>query len=318
MTNIMNDKAVNIFLNNKRNAMLKRVKVEKESSKAWRYVLSSLTAVIIIAAVVFFVMPDGLNEPLISESYIPTLELVEVPMIEIPLAPFIAAEPPAPEPTPAPMVGDIIRFGSHDWLVLDVQSDRILIITENIISHRTYHTSFANITWETSEVRQYLNNTIFNTFSEADRSRILETNLINNNNPWDWSEWGGHVSTPGGIDTIDRIFLLSIDEVLTFFGDSGMIAQGALMSPNEREDNQPEWPGYGIFAEGIHDQYSNKRIARDSADSAVLWWLRSPGANPYFAAVVYGYGSIQISGFRISYPYWSGLGIRPALWLSLH
>ena len=313
MTNIMKyDKAVDIFLNNKRNALLKKG-AEQQQSKTWRYVLSSLAAAIAIITVFFVISSD---EPILSEPYIPTLELAEVPIIEIPLTPFAEEEPPIPIFIPA--IGDIIEFGSYNWLVLHVQSDRILIITENIISHRTYHTSFANITWETSEVRQYLNNTIFNSFSETDRVRILETELINNNNPWDWSEWGGHASTPGGSDTTDRIFLLSIDEVLIFFGDSGMSREGAAMSAGEREYNQPEWPNHGIFGATIHDQYSEARIAKDSAGSASLWWLRSPGGNPYFAAIVYSYGNIYLSGFRIAYPYWAGLGIRPALWLSLH
>ena len=36
-------------------------------------------------------------------------------------------------------VGDKIVFGNHDWRVLDIKTDRALIITERIIEQRPYH-----------------------------------------------------------------------------------------------------------------------------------------------------------------------------------
>ena len=216
-------------------------------------------------------------------------------------------------PTHGVQVGDIIPFGDHYWRVLDVQRYRALIITENVIGQRWYNLEFTNVTWETSDIRQYLNSTFLNTFSGADRARILETTVVNNNNPWDWIEAGGHASTPGGNNTIDRIFLLSIDEVLQYFGDSGLVAEGAMIGANTRRDNAPVWPNWGIRDRSIHDQYSAARIARDAYGSAP-WWLRSPGGDPGGAAFVCYYGDLNMDGGFVS---WSGGGIRPALWLNL-
>ena len=204
---------------------------------------------------------------------------------------------------------DIIQFGGHDWLVLDVQGDYALIITENIISHRMYHHTFEAVTWETSEIREYLNSTFFYTFSESDRIRIRETTIINNDNPWDFSDAGRYAATPGGNNTIDRIFLLSIEEVVQYFGDSGMLAIGATMNANDRHNDAIQ----GLGAWRIFDQYSNTRIARDTAGSASWWWLRSPGSSPRRAAYVFD--SISIDGAMVFLDI--GGGVRPALWLDM-
>ena len=145
-------------------------------------------------------------------------------------------------------IGDIMFFGNYEWLVLDVQENQVLIIANNTIGHRRYHHTFGEgVTWEISEIREYLNYIFFYTFSEEDRARILETTVINTNNPWNWLDMHGYVSTPGGNNTTDRIFLLSIDEVLRYFGDSGMVAQGAAMSAKERRTGFTEFSDWATY-----------------------------------------------------------------------
>lgn len=41
---------------------------------------------------------------------------------------------------------DIIVFGNYNWQVLDVKVGNALIITENIIEQRWYHSCFMDIT----------------------------------------------------------------------------------------------------------------------------------------------------------------------------
>ncbi|MDR2532645.1 MAG: dockerin type I repeat-containing protein [Oscillospiraceae bacterium] len=101
-------------------------------------------------------------------------------------------------------VGDKIWFGGLSWIVLDVQDGMALIISEDILENQKYHSEWAEITWEHSSPRAYLNGEFYNSFSSAEQGRIVETTIINSNNP--------HTGTPGGNDTIDKIFLLSIDE----------------------------------------------------------------------------------------------------------
>ena len=244
---------------------------------------------------------------------------IYIPASPIPSPSASPSPSPAPEPTPMPKheTGDIIQFGGHNWRILDMQGNHALIITENVISHRTYHHTLEDVTWETSEIRQYLNNTFLGTFSEAERARIRETTVVNSNNPWDWPDWGGHASTFGGNNTADRIFLLSIDEVLQYFGDSGLVAEGATVSASARGGST--LPLLGLFGWGIweNNHYSEARIARDSADSASWWWLRSPGLLPNLAAHVGVDGCLSLRGTDAFQSGGVGGGVRPALWLSL-
>ena len=165
------------------------------------------------------------------------------------------------------------------------------------------------VTWESSDVRRWLNDDFLNTFNETDRARIVETTVINNNNPWDFSDSGGYASTPGGNDTTDRIFLLSIDDVLQYFGDSNLVALGATMGARERDAH-----GQGLRRWGIYDRYNNARISQDSTGSVLSWWLRSSGHNSRLAAVVGTRGYLIVDGDSIIN---SNVGIRLALWLSL-
>ena len=195
-------------------------------------------------------------------------------------------------------VGDIIPFGNHNWLVLDVQGNHALIITENIISRRSYHGSTIRATWETSDIRHYLNSTFLNTFSSRERRRIRETTVTSNNNPW--------YGTNGGNNTVDYVFLLSIEEVVRYFGDSGQL------------QNRPQ----GAWV--IDDGYNGARAVRTYAGAASWWWLRSPGGLSLYAArlglggaraahVGRG-GSVNVRGLSVSD---LDGGVRPALWLRL-
>ena len=204
------------------------------------------------------------------------------------------SETPMPQVTPtqgeAVRVGDIIHFGGHNWRVLDVQDGRALIISENIIERRAYHAWDERITWEHSTLRHYLNNEFLNSFNATDRARITETRVINNNNPW--------FGTNGGNDTTDRIFLLSLEEVVRYFGNSGRLA-------NQNHPNNENW--------GFHDQYNTARVARERNGNDWFWWLRSPSYSGNTAAIVGSSGSVGVGGgvdLGIG-------GVRPALWLNL-
>lgn len=111
-------------------------------------------------------------------------------------------------------VGDIIRFGKYDWRVLSVQDEKALIITEDIITKSPFHPALENTTWAECAMRKYLNNEFYREFTEAERQRIVP--IINKNlaNPW-------YEDAKGEDDTLDNVFLLSLEEVIQYFGDSG-------------------------------------------------------------------------------------------------
>lgn len=221
--------------------------------------------------------------------------------------------------------GGKIWFGKYEWYVLDKQDGKVLILTERVIEKRAYHNQECEITWETCDMRKYLNDEFYNSFNEADRQHIIEVRNENNDNPW--------YGTSGGNPTTDKIFLLSIEEVLQYFGDSGQI-KTRYMYPNCDwcKDEYLPW---------IDDQYSLNRRAVDDTGIVRDWRLRSPGAMGCSVANVMGFdgdgfdmGPINIvgpcgefidghfifkkpgSGNLSSCPdYHNPNGVRPALWL---
>ncbi len=194
----------------------------------------------------------------------------------------------------------ILSFGGYNWRVLDIQDNVALLITEDIIEQRAYHDAYKDITWADCSLRKYLNGEFYDKFSEADKSRIMPVLNKNLDNQWYGSK--------GGVDTKDSIFLLSVEEVCKYFGDS----RSKLYN---RGKNQRYW-----FER--KDENNNKRIARFEGETwGSWWWLRSPGRVSVKAVYIHGDGNIGIQGNNIlkgniSDGKCTG-GVRPALWLKL-
>jgi len=111
-----------------------------------------------------------------------------------------------------PDVGDKIPFGPYLWRVLQTNGDSALIITEDIIKLRGYHTTHTvDMTWEACELRHYLNTTFYHSFNAAEQRRIIPMSVKNADNAIH--------GTKGGNDTTDHVFLLSEAEAEVFFKD---------------------------------------------------------------------------------------------------
>jgi len=190
-------------------------------------------------------------------------------------------------------VGDIIHFGNHDWVVLSIyENNTALIIVEDVITKNAFHDTWESVTWETSDLRTYLNSVFLNTFTQEEKIRILPRELHTPNNAW--------YGTRGGNDTMDYIFLLSIEEVVKYFGDSGQL-------------RNPAPPQYGIHQAELSDEYNLVRIGFDENGVATWWYLRSPGFDYDAISIVNMDGSVNISGVLVG----SGSsGVRPAMLLT--
>ena|GEM_PF-1677334 len=200
-------------------------------------------------------------------------------------------------------IGDIIQFGGIPWRVLDIQDGRALILSDRLVALRKYNASQANVTWENCTLRQYLNVKFYNSFSQDERSRIVETRIVNDNNPW--------YGTYGGDITKDKIFLLSIEEVVRYLGDSGDLKNRKGWYFEDGEYELKDGRGFAI-----NDQYNSARVALNAKGKASFWWLRSPGNRNSNAAVVGYDGAISLTGIFVDFNYGAG-SYRPALWLDL-
>ncbi|MBE6059297.1 MAG: hypothetical protein E7215_03865 [Clostridium sulfidigenes] len=198
-------------------------------------------------------------------------------------------------------IDSTLSLGGYNWRVLDIQNNTALIITEDIIEQRPYNDAYKDITWANCALRKYLNGEFYDKFNATDKSRIIPVINKNLDNQWYGSK--------GGADTEDSIFLLSIEEVCKYFGDS-------TSKLYNRGKNQRYW-----FQK--KDENNSKRIAKLlGKEGSWWWWLRSPGRVNLKAVYIFGTdGNIGIQGNNIlkgniSDGKCTG-GVRPALWLKL-
>ena len=197
---------------------------------------------------------------------------------------------------------DIIVFGNYEWRVLTVEDDKALIITDCIVEERPYHDSYIDITWADCSLRKYLNDDFYNKFDDADKMRIVPVINKNTDNQW--------YGSTGGENTIDYIFLLSLEEATCqYFGDSS----SKLYHPGKNQR----------YCFQRKDANNSKRLAYLlGKDGTWWWWLRSPGRNNVKAVYIFGTdGCVGIQGNNILK---GNLdegrcrgGVRPALWLKL-
>ena len=246
--------------------------------------------------------PPPPNQPMYENTYV---EVDEPPLFS--------------EPSIADMAADIRpNFGGYEWWkVLDVKDGKALLLSDLILDIRAYHSNEMPITWEKCDLRRYLNNNFFNGFVDYEKKLIVETKVQNENNLWD--------GTPGGPDTNDKIFLLSIEEADRYFGNSQ-----DYQSKRSKNFNPSTKTFYndanGMVLSNKHDH--SRRAARDSATAAGLswfdnapghnWWLRTPGRAG--AACVMTVGVIVVEGVSVNNNH-NGVsydcGVRPAMWVNL-
>ena len=190
-------------------------------------------------------------------------------------------------------IGETIEFGNYpqeedgtekpiEWIVMKNEGNQVLLLSKYVLDAKPYNEELEEVTWETSDIRQWLNNEFYTTaFNKTEKAKI-QTSLIKNE---DNSEYG----TSGGNDTEDKVFLLSEKEAETLFSnDEEKIAKAT--------------------------EYAEKSVVYVNEEKAVLWWLRAPGNRSDYAAVVDGYGWVDRSG---DYVFHSYDGVRPALHLNL-
>ena len=192
-------------------------------------------------------------------------------------------------------VGDKINLGSYEqdnnaendkeeitWLVLAVEGDKALVISEKVLDAKKYNSEKTDITWENSTMRKWLNNEFMEAaFKKKESKKIVETTLTNLDNP--------KHKTPGGNETKDKIFLLSLDELEKYFKTPEL---RSAMGTAFAEKN-------GLKL----GQYINNK-------GTAMWLLRTPGHKANGVCYVNNDG-IDYTTF-VDY---ESCGIRPAMWI---
>ncbi|MDR1321893.1 MAG: DUF6273 domain-containing protein [Gracilibacteraceae bacterium] len=185
-----------------------------------------------------------------------------------------------------------MEFGSFEnspleWLILEEDADRMLLLAKNCVASRMYDVKWKDAeytggtTWEKCDLRRWLNEDFYGRFTDAEKSRIMETKLSNPDSEW--------VEASGGNPTTDRLFLLTPEDAFQYFPDD--VTRMAYY--------------YGEYT------WENETLV---SDGTFHWWLRAPGAGDYMAAIVMNTGEVFTIGAPVGEVNWN-LGVRPAFWM---
>lgn len=163
---------------------------------------------------------------------------------------------------------DYIIFGTYEqdgnlengpepieWQIVHEGDGKIFLMSRYILDVQPYNTEAINVTWETSSLRNWLNNDFYNTaFSDSDKNQIITASISTPDNPY--------YGTEGGNDTEDKVFCMSIEETQQYYEfsfwrddyyDGGCIELVAEATPYALQGYLQSYKGCGY------------------------WWLRSPG-----------------------------------------
>ena len=204
-------------------------------------------------------------------------------------------------------VGDHILFGNYpqnngtdpepiEWRVLEIKDGKALVISEYLLEPKAYYFELADVTWENSSLRKWLNGDFYDkAFSDSEKGLIQTVTIENQDNPL--------YGTPGGNDTEDKMFCLSLEEVQIYFADAN--------------DRMAALTDYALSrgASVCEDK------TLDNGMKTGWWWLRTPASSANRAAEVDCYGNIDtvINADRVDgcLVFSEGICVRPVVWIVL-
>ena len=238
---------------------------------------------------------------------------------------------------------DTVKFGHYmqdkkgkkkipiEWIVLDKKDDKVFLFSKYILDLKNFNDEYKEISWKDCSLRKWLNDEFYKeAFSNVEKRKILDTTNVNKG-----YKKAPLYDTKDGDDTVDKVFLLSQDEVNTYFENGGIydserfkksqIERYGVYVP--RVDNATSkatdyvinkyMEYYGIVDKEELEDALNYAFHKDKG-SVFDYWLRNfaklVNNNDNKAAVVAHTGYLT----TFQYDKYSLSGVRPAIWVSLN
>lgn len=191
-----------------------------------------------------------------------------------------------------------------EWIVLDRQGNKALLYSKYILDCKCYNNLLKNVTWETCDIRKWLNDSFYNkAFDNSEKSQIENTNIDSAAN--------------------DKVFLLSEEEVRKYFGNGIKSEYGYQLGKNistkgtdyakkvtnldselSSYDNKLWVYNHSVENAGEHVKWS---------DGNSVYWLRSTGVAKSTTSRVNSSSYLYTDDFVVNSPL---LGVRPAIWVT--
>lgn len=222
-------------------------------------------------------------------------------------------------------IGGYVIFGTYEqdgdlsngpepieWEVLDINENGMLLVSKYVLDCVKYNTETADVTWETCTLRSWMNSDFYTVaFDAGEQARINTTYIVNNDN--------SYYGTEGGNDTYDKVFCLSLDEIIKYYQFSNWGVENRLGCCQRLiTEATPYVLSIGLYQSQITNDDYNSWMSEYGYSADVVgkegtcWWLRSPGEDSSLACDVdtVGKAGVDCNGIveLIS-------GVRPALYV---
>ena len=215
---------------------------------------------------------------------------------------------------------DTVTFGTYEqdgesnngkeeieWIVLDKRGNEYLLLSKYVLDHHQFQSNKVDglsISWNNSEIRMWANTEFLNdAFSETEQKYVMQSSVENTINDY-------YNLRP----TEDRIFLLSIDEIIKYFGSKNANYDGVKIN-NYINVNDKSRTYATSFARnrGVIIGAKNE-ISSYGKVYACGYYTRSM-RNSNYNQVSY-INDIGSDGFTSVYDTWKRFGFRPAVWVT--
>lgn len=242
---------------------------------------------------------------------------------------------------------DIVKFGHYmqdkkgkkktpiEWIVLDKKDDKVFLFSKYILDLKNFNDEYIETSWAECSLRKWINNEFYDiAFSSEEKKKILKTTNVNKG----YKE-APFYDTKDSKDTVDKVFLLSQDEINIYFKNDGIydnekLKQGRIEKYGEYSsdvDNATtkateyainQYMEYYEFKDEDEIKHElNVAFNKDKGET-FGYWLRNyanwDDDSDYLykdkAAIVNYMGWITV----YAYDEYTLYGVRPAIWVSLN
>ena len=159
------------------------------------------------------------------------------------------------------------------WRVL-ANDGSLFVVSDKNLDCIEYNSSAETVTWENCSLRKWLNGKFLDkAFTTQEQGAVLESLVVNED---------GAKGSEAGADTYDKVYLLSIYEVI----------DPELGFPTD-------WKAKGGTRVALNTEYTRSKRAMTSSDMSGAWWLRTPG-DAKNAANVFNAGNVFVRGGNVN------------------
>ncbi len=242
------------------------------------------------------------------------LAVFAVVIIVVKVIPFFEKSNEADTTTNTYEIGSTVTFGAYEqdndesngaediqWKVLDVEDNKALLLSEDILDGRSYNEEVDYVTWETSSLREWINDDFYSeAFSTSEQGRIIKTTLNNDED------------TPFLVgNTEDNVFILSADELFEYFNSASEIVSSPTTYAGLLRQ-VPSTTTYGYFwmrTAGCIEDYATG--ADGEATDIVFSETENSDSGSTYA--LYFANGLMYKGYGVT----TVLGVRPAIWVTI-